>query len=84
MSEPIHRDEFDRVLEGVFRAETRLTARIDDGFEKVNGRLRTVESRSDVMESRMNMVERVIYAGVGLALTAVALAILDAVIKRGN
>jgi len=36
------------------------------------------------MESRMNMVERVIYAGVGLALTAVVLAVLDAVIKRGN
>lgn len=82
MSDPVHHEEFNRVLDGVFRAEQRMTERIDDGFEKVNGRLSKVEARSDVVDNRLNLVERVMFAGVGLALTAVVLAILDAVIRR--
>lgn len=82
MSDPILRDEFDRVLDGVLRAETRMTGLIDSGFEKINGRVRKVESGHEVMESRLSLIERVMFAGVGLALAAIALALINIVVRR--
>ena len=80
----VQHEEFNRVLEGISRAEARMTERIDGGFDKINGRVRAVEERSVVMDSRLGLVERVMFAGVGLALTAIVLAILDMVVRRGN
>ncbi len=81
MSDPILREEFDRVLDGITRAEARMTQRIDEGFNSINGRVRKIESRADVMESRLGLVERVLFAAIGLALATVALAIINSVVR---
>jgi len=82
MSDPILRDEFNRVLDGVSRSEARLTERIDSGFENMNGRVRTVEARAELLHSRVGLIERVVFAGIGLFLSAVLLALINLVERR--
>ena len=82
MSDPILREEFDRVLESISRSEVRMTARIDDGFERVNGRVREMEVQGAGLMTRVITVERVVFAGAGLVLTGVGLAILNLVLSR--
>ena len=82
MSDPILREEFDRVLESISRSEVRMTARIDDGFQHVNGRVREMEVQGAGLLTRMITVERVVFAGAGLILAGVGLAILNLVLSR--
>lgn len=82
MSDPVFRDEFNRVLDGVTRAEARLTERIDSGFESMNGRVRAVEARGELLHVRVGLIERVVFAAIGLLLSAVLVAVINLVVRR--
>jgi hypothetical protein len=82
--ESVNRPELDRVLDEVRAAERRTTKSLDVGFTQLNTKVDEVSRRMGATEvlvagfhARLTLVERVVYAGLALVLSGVALAVLN-------
>jgi hypothetical protein len=78
----VSREDLERAIDRLSTQMERGLGAISDQLATLNGRTRVIEDRSSVAESRLSLLERVVYSGIGLILTAVSLGLLSTVLRR--